>query len=543
METFFNKRHFFIAALAAGLLPAAAGGWLLICAPELAEFIGKKSWDAIFYYSDQLRFLGRMGIALSLLWYGALISLKKGCRLTSVLIVSALAAGVILQIDSFIRREMWNDTISLALWLRDSSWQDLLLPGGSNPYCQSAPPGFILVSKIAGTAAGYSKWALTLLPLLFGLGSLFVFALLSARLLPLPGRTAAIWLFALNPGLWFYAGEFKQYTADIFFTVTIMLLAADFSGNEEKRSKQLLLWGITGLFFSHAMFFLLPATAGALWLRSGFTFNRAFLKLAFTWAAAVLAMALYTKLIMPRAMYVHEHHAAGFAPLPLSGENLKWYFNTAVQLFAAPWNMLWKGSWLVLFPLTGMICGSRELRQKGGTLLWSFLFILLMLLLCSMLRQYPLAAGLPFAKGRLILFTIPLAIIVFCASVTCRKAMIWLIPVFAGALLNFCTAFMPFSGFRSAVNELVKVCPPEEKVLINGEAGSMALKLYAPRNHFKKVAKVSPENPEAALGESQKVYILLTDIPTEKFIVPANFTLSYKKDLPFASVMTLEKKE
>ena len=537
----FSYKTFFLTLLS--FLPGAAGVLLLIFAPEIAAFAGGKSWDAPVYYQDQLLFLGRTGIAFSFCFGGALMLYRKGWGIWELLFTGALIMGAFLQIDSYVRREFWHDTMALALYLQQTSWRDLFIPGAANPLCQAAPPGFILLSKAAGTCFGFSRWILNLLPLLFGLGAIGAFVLVIRKHLPLPGRVAALWLFVLNPGLWFYAGEFKQYTADIFFTVTVLWAALEFASDPEKRWGKLLVTGSCGLFFSHAMLFVLPAAGAALWIDSGFSFDKRLWKLLILWAAEVLLMAGYARMMMPEAMYVHEHHAAGFAPVPDSQENLKWYFNTFKNLFAAPWNMVWKIEAFVVFPLIGMFCGICQARGKKRILPITGGLILLMLFTASLLHLYPLASGSPFAKGRLILFTIPPAILIFGMGISSKKALIWCVPVFLGALLNVCTSFMPFGGFGPAVRELVRRTSPGEKVIVNSVTAHIALLYYGGTEHFRNVQILNAEELKTALPDRGRFHIFLVDIPPGKYPIPENYTILYRKGSVFSTLFHLEKKK
>ena len=525
------------------LLPGIAGGMVMIFASDIAALLGGASWDAPVYYKDQLLFLGRTGIAFSLCCSGAFKLYRKGWGIWELLFTAALFMGVFLQIDSYVRREFWNDTMALAVYLKYNSWCDLFIPGTVNPYCQAAPPGFILLSKAAGSCFGYSRWVLNLVPLLFGLGAIGAFLWVIRKHLPLPGRVAALWLFVLTPGLWFYAGEFKQYTADIFFTVTVLGAALEFAADPEKRCGKLLIAGSVGIFFSHAMFFVLPAVGAALWADSGFSFDKRLWQLLLIWAVEVILWAAYARMMMPEAMYVHEHHTAGFAPVPDSFENLKWYFNTLRNLFAAPWNMVWKVETLVIFPLIGMVCGISQAQGRKRVLPIAGGIVLLMLLICSVLHLYPLASGFPFAKGRLILFTIPFAVLLWGMGITSKKALLWVVPVFLSALLNICTSFMPFGDFGPPVRELASRTAPGEKVVLNSRTAHIALLYYGDPEHFRNVQIVEPHESRKLQDLGEKFHLFLVDIPPEKYPIPENFTLLYRKDHVFSTVLCLEKKK
>jgi hypothetical protein len=158
-------------------------------------------------------------------------------------------------------------------------------------------------------------------------------------------------------------------------------------------------------------------------------------------------MAYYTKLMMPAGMYTHEHHIKGFAPVPDSWENIKWYWTSFSSLFIAPWAMAWGFTFLCIFPFAGMLLGVIKLQKKHFIIVFSAAVIMVFLYIASFFKQYSLASGVPFPKGRLILFTIPPAILVFCGSLRYKIALFWVIPVILSLFLHCCTAMIPFGNY------------------------------------------------------------------------------------------------
>lgn len=520
----------------------AGGVLLLVFAAEAGTLFGKKSWDALIYYHEQFLFLGRLLLftaGICDLWF---YLFKKKVSLPESLVLCALVFGCILQIDSYCRRTFWGDTIALAVHLKHCSLKELLLPGYPNLYLQMGPPGFIAFSKLLGEWFGFNKWSLALPALLFSLGSLWSFKKLAGKILAPWGCAVAMWLFALNPGVWIYAGEFKQYCCDIFFTIIILSCAVDYAQDEKRYWKKLTLAGVAALLFSHAMFFVMPATGVALLIRyfRGKKDKSLFI-MGTIWFIAVLAMACYTRLMMPSGMYIHEHHVQGFAPLPDSPENIKWYWNSLTSLFVAPWGMAWKIPFLFIFPLTGMLIGVKKLQAKQSVLIIAGAGILLLLYTASFLQQYSLASGIPFPKGRLILFTIPPAILIFCGSLKERKSIIWTVPVLLSVFLHCCTAMIPFGKSEAAVKDLLHCLNTEDQIFASDNVARLAVLLYAPENVAEKVNSFKLKEFHKVSPAAEYVHVILADLPPEELPVPAGYMVKRSKTFAFSSVITFQK--
>lgn len=537
-----SGKKFYCTFIAVNIILICCGILFSVFAGELTSLVCKKGWDARIYYHDQFLFFGRMALAavgVLNLW---LFLLKKKISLVQSLIICAIASGFILQIDSYCRRFFWNDTLALAVYLKYYSWKELFLPGFHNPYSQSAPPAFLFISKLIGEILGFNKWTLTFPALLFSLAALLEYRKFTAKLLPPWACAAAMWLFVLNPGVWVYAGEFKQYCCDFFFTIAVVSAAVDYTKDEEKAWKRLLVLGIFAPFFLHAMFFVLPSVGFALLVH--YLCNnkhKSFWMIAVCWFAVVLGIAAYTKMMMPSDMYVHEHHIKGFAPLPDSWENIKWYYHSLTSLFIAPWGLAWRYSILIIFPFIGMCIGIRKIWNKHHLPVIAGGVILLLLYIASALHQYSVASGMPFAKGRLILFTIPLAILIFCGSLERKKALYWVIPVILSAFLNCCTAVIPFGAPKSAVKELLSRYQKGDLVLVAKGISHLSILLYAPE--FKDIQLFDLKKFPEKLKSADFIHVFIADLPHGELPLPENYTVQKVSAFAFSEIITLKRKE
>lgn len=520
----------------------AGGIFLIIFAPDIGPWLGKKSWDSLIYYQDQFLFLGRVLFYVSGLYDLGFYLFKKKIPLQKSLLICALAAGVILSIDSYCRRTFWGDTMALAAFLKFSSLKELLIPGYPNHYLQMAPPGYLFLCKVLGECFGFNKWAMGLPSLLFSLGALRAFKNLARKILTPWGCTAAVWLLALNPGVWIYAGEFKQYCCDIFFTIVILSAAADYAENEARYWGRLVFAGIAGLLFSHAMFFVLPAVGVSLLVRYfKYRKHNSLFIIGIIWFIAVLAMAYYTKLMMPAGMYTHEHHIKGFAPVPDSWENIKWYWTSFSSLFIAPWAMAWGFTFLCIFPFAGMLLGVIKLQKKHFIIVFSAAVIMVFLYIASFFKQYSLASGVPFPKGRLILFTIPPAILVFCGSLRYKIALFWVMPVILSLFLHCCTAMIPFGKSEAAVKELMADYKQGDQICASSNVAKTAVLLYVPEDIAGKVIFFDLDEFDKVSPTAEYVHILSADLPPEQLPIPAGYTVKQSRSFAFTSVITLQK--
>jgi len=133
-------------------------------------------------------------------------------------------------------------------------------------YGQAAPPGFLWLVEAATRVLGTGEPALRLVPLLFGLASLPLFAALSRRCLRPPGHLVALALFSVAGPLVYYASEAKQYAGDLALALGLLVLALRVA-SEGIRGRRLLALGVLGAvapWLSHAAAFVLAGIGLAL---------------------------------------------------------------------------------------------------------------------------------------------------------------------------------------------------------------------------------------------------------------------------------------
>jgi hypothetical protein len=138
------------------------------------------------------------------------------------LIWALVGLGAALRVARYaVDRSLWLDEATLALNIADRPFRHLF---GTLDFATGAPPGFLAVQKLAVTALGRSEYAFRLFPLVCGLASLPLFALLARRLLVPGAAILAMALFALSEPLVDWAAQNKPYSGDV--TAALLITTA-----------------------------------------------------------------------------------------------------------------------------------------------------------------------------------------------------------------------------------------------------------------------------------------------------------------------------
>ena len=127
--------------------------------------------------------------------------------------------GIALRIRQFVfDRSLWNDEADLALNVINRGYIGLTRQLALD---QGAPIGFLWLEKTATEIFGPSEYALRLVPLIAGIGSVLLFRSLTAKVLPPLAGAVALGLFAVCPTLVYFSSEVKQYGVDVAAVVAI----------------------------------------------------------------------------------------------------------------------------------------------------------------------------------------------------------------------------------------------------------------------------------------------------------------------------------
>ena len=135
---------------------------------------------------------------------------------------------------------LWDDESFLCVNFIDRSYAELLRP---LDYHQVAPVLFLWIERAAVQLLGYSEYSLRLFAFVCSIASVFLFRRVAERLLSGPALIFAVAIFAVSyPGIR-YAAEAKPYGSDMFVSLVMLSLTADWLQQRDVRW----LWWLTML--------------------------------------------------------------------------------------------------------------------------------------------------------------------------------------------------------------------------------------------------------------------------------------------------------
>jgi hypothetical protein len=142
----------------------------------------------------------------------------------AVVTPAVVVAGAALRVWGWAAgRPLWLDEEMIAMNLRDRGYARL---AGQLAENQSAPLGWLWLQRLMVDMFGTGERTLRLVPLLFGIGTLVVGWLVGRRYLGVVGTVALVGFCAVNESLVRYSTEVKHYSADFFWVLLLLGLAA-----------------------------------------------------------------------------------------------------------------------------------------------------------------------------------------------------------------------------------------------------------------------------------------------------------------------------
>jgi hypothetical protein len=337
----------------------------------------------------------------------------------SVLFIAAVFTRVHLLGRSLWLDEAWIANAVLAPSLREAIYYDAWL--------QTAPPFFIVLTRLALLLFGISNATLRIVPALSGIASAILISFIALKLLKPIFAIIAVSLFVFCPDIILYSQSLKQYSTDVLCAVALLALALF---HLEKRSGRSFYLAITGFvvlaFLSYPAILFLPfllycAMVGVGDEKSG---ERSKKLIGPKWSQALLVAAAgifvsatnYLFFISPNeSPALFEYWSDGF----YQGDGLAglvvFYASrfptlTGLFFFNNP-GFLEVG----LFAVTLVGLGSlsvRGIRQSGIYLSQAVLFMtpIAGVIALNLLRIYPV----PTFDHRLLLFAFPITDLMFC---------------------------------------------------------------------------------------------------------------------------------
>ncbi|MBW3129024.1 glycosyltransferase family 39 protein [Hymenobacter profundi] len=347
-----------------------------------------------------------------------------------------LGCGVALRLFHFFdNRSLWIDEVYVANSLIRMDFGRLAQP--ELEYEQKAPILFLWLCRLSVLLFGKQEMALRLVPLLCSLGALALFVPVSRRVLSPLGAAVAMGMLALAPPLVYHSVEIKQYSAELLATVVALYLYLRFYTAQQWRP--LLLWAVGGaalVWFSYASIFILMAIAGALslwhlWHRDWPRFWRQLVPFTAWLLSFALNYLLFTGRYTESGWLVYWFETLdAFMPVAATRAAVRWPFYQLYMALDYPLGLLLDlrtlGSTLPrlvlrLVPLGCLAVGAFVLFRRQRQLFLVLLFAILLTVVASALRKYPV-------YERLIVFLAPVFILFIasgCAAIGNRVKASW----------------------------------------------------------------------------------------------------------------------
>ncbi|MDB5262061.1 MAG: hypothetical protein JWQ14_1342 [Adhaeribacter sp.] len=340
-----------------------------------------------------------------------------------VLVWILIGLGIFFRLFHYLyNRSLWVDEVYLASSLIRMNFWELTAP--ALDYEQKAPIGFLWLVRLAVVLFGKSEFALRFIPLLSGIAALILFVPLCRYFLKPLGVVVAVGIMALASPLVYHAVETKQYSTELFATVTALYL---YTRYHDKRGLLFALqwgfWGAVIIWFSYASIFILAGMAGGLGLY--YLLRKDWAAFAITGLMGIVWLLSFTinyflftnKYADSEWLVIWFRNEAAFMPLvPASLADLKWFGSTLYKALFYPLGLLWQANGLhnrvlqllfklPLLPLFFLATGLWAIFRQNRKFFWVLIFPLGLTLLASGLDIYPFYERLlVFLAPPLILF-------------------------------------------------------------------------------------------------------------------------------------------
>ena len=325
--------------------------------------------------------------------------------------------GIVNRLIQYIyNRSLWADEAVLALNIVNRSYSELTQP---LDYDQVAPIGFLWVEKFLVNLFGNNEYSLRLFPLVAGIISLFIFALIARRYLNNLGSIIAIFLFSTISSLIYYSTEVKQYSTDILISLLLYYLLAPHKRKRATTSQTIIksLLVAVCLWFSHPAIFILVAMGLVELVTTIIDKDTKYLKQKIIiYASGLLSFCLFYFGFLDRAnnnQVLFNSWEDAFPNHPL---NIIWYLDALGKFFYKPLGFEYYqfSGWeinLDVIAIALFLLGCFSYFHKNKIILYTLLFPLLTTLTAAGLHLYPF-------RSRVVLFLAPFFLIAIAEGVS-----------------------------------------------------------------------------------------------------------------------------
>ena len=392
--------------------------------------------------------------------------------------IAAIAIGAIARLRQWAGgRSLWLDEVLIADNLVHRGFVDLVTDPLS--HSQVAPVLWLWLERLCVVVFGGSERSLRIVPLLSGLGVLWLTWLLAKQVLPRVLVPVPVLLVALQPNLIYYSNEVKQYSTEVVVVLAVLLLAFKVPPRtiDSPPLRRFALAAVIAVWASHAVVFVLAGVSVVLVLRPWIAGDRPrALRVALVLSPWVVSLALaYLTVLRPVTQNEALNDYWGYTfPDSVLGMPV-WFVQRWYDLAASPLRMTFR-----LLGLGLLVFGLYRLWVHAGrfaALMWAAVPLAL---LAAAISAYPFA-------GRLALWLVPVAAITTAAAIPnryVRRHAAWLLASTAVLTLVSAPAMGVALQQTVQVQEVEELRPLLERFAQERQPGDLVLVEVATREAF-----------------------------------------------------------
>jgi hypothetical protein len=365
--------------------------------------------------------------------------------LTATAVTLLVGVAVYLRLHDLGTRDLWTDEAWVALAAMKPTARQALAAG------QSTPPLYLLTVWAAVQHWGHSEAVLRGLSLAFGVGTVVLFWFLARYLVEVPAALLGLAAVALSPAMVYYSKELKQYSGDAFFVVLVLWLAERLRTSQGQRGwLALILAGVVGLGFSHALIFTLPIVAVVLYATLPLRQSGRFTLVVATWGLAFTAyyVLFFRQEMDPALLAYWSQDFPNFSGL---GAFFQW-LGPALYRYCTYFLGKWGVVWGPVLLAAGLVVMAHRRRARVSLYL---LGPLALAFGAACLHRYPFMAH--YGGNRLMLFSAPILYLLVALggwalfTWLSQKRLRWLALALAGVIL---VAMQPWAGIQKDLHPL-----------------------------------------------------------------------------------------
>lgn len=335
-------------------------------------------------------------------------------RRRRLLVLLLLSVGTLLRLMQFaVDRALWLDEALIVRSVLDRGFGGLLQPLA---FGQTAPYGFLALERLAVTLLGTGEHALRLVPLLAGLGTLYLFPAVARRYVSGPARIVALAIVALAPFLVYYSSEVKQYSLDVLVALGVLWAAAELRDGRPRAALKAALVGVLGVWFSQPAVFMLAGAGLALLhgaVRDGDRRRMGtLLAVGAAWLASFAGSYAVSRASLADPEYMQAFWRPGFMPVPTTAAEWMWLPERMLRLFREPLGVMGKDPFPVLrfgqmaAGVVACAAGAWWMGRRRPLRLALLGLPFLLMVAASVVRAYPFAGSYE-SSGRVLMFLVP----------------------------------------------------------------------------------------------------------------------------------------